>query len=178
MNEIYASGTSGGWSETYIGPDGGQYYIIEVNAKNEIRILRYDVIADTFLYSTVLHSVGDPEQFDYKTADLMQNSELPTFAEEAVITTTKLNKRTASFIFPQAITSAGVRYYRCEVYKEGVLVSTVYRLSDSHIQPTPTELELPISGLERNTEYTLYIIPVNSYGREGVPLTTTFSTAP
>ena len=176
--EIYANGNTGGWSDSYIGPDGGQYYIIEVNAKNEIRILRYDVIADTFLYSTVLGSVGDPEKFDYKTAELKENSELPAFPQDAVIVPVKLNKRTASFTFPQATTTAGVRYYRCEVYQEGALVTTVYRMSDSHLQPTPAELELPVSGLERNTDYVLKIIPVNSYGREGEPLTLEFSTAP
>ena len=66
--------------------------------------------------------------------------------------------------------------YRCEIRQNGVLVNTVYRLDDGFLFPAPETLNLPISGLEPETEYSVRIVPVTAWGNEGQALCFTFTT--
>ena len=174
---VYPTDAEGGWNTTGGGrADGGQYYIVEVDASNRIRVQAFDVTTGQSVIEPILiEKVGYSAHFTYTNA--RKNSEtLPAFAADATVTTVAVNAENATFRFPRTAGDTYVQHYRCEVYCGNVRVATVYRLDDGFLFPAPETLTLPLTGLVPETTYTVRIIPVTAWANEGQPLTFTFTT--
>ncbi|MBP3397279.1 MAG: metallophosphoesterase [Clostridia bacterium] len=174
---IFPTDAEGGWSSTSSGrADGGQYYIVEIDAKNRILVQAFDIVTGTAVIEPILlEEVGDPTKFTY-TSDRSYKEEKPAFAKDAEVKQLALSTVYAKFSFPRTANGTYVQNYRCEVYTAGKLVKTVYRLDCGFLFPAPETLSLPIVGLQANTQYEVKIIPVSAWGNEGDPLTFRFTT--
>ena len=175
--KIYPTDDKGGWAARNAGrADGGQYYVVEVDAKNRLRVTAYDIMTDQAVIEPILiEEVGAPDAFTY--TDARRNNETPpVFAEGATVTAVRVTAYAASFIFPRTTGETYVQNYRCEISRDGVLVSTVYRLDDGFLFPAPKTLTLSFGGLLPDTAYTVRIVPVTAWGNEGEPLCFTFAT--
>ena len=176
-DEVYPTDAEGGWNTTGGGrADGGQYYIVEVDASNRIRVQAFDVTTGQSVITPILiEKVGYPAAFTYTNAR-KNNETLPAFAADATVQTVAVNAGNATFRFPRTAGDTYVQHYRCEVYCGNVRVATVYRLDDGFLFPAPEVLTLPLTGLVPETTYTVRIIPVTAWANEGEPLTFTFTT--
>ena len=175
---IFPTDDQGGWSARNAGrADGGQYYVVEVGAEDRLRVTAYDIMTDQAVIEPILiGSVGDPDAFTY--TDARRDSEIPpVFAEGATVTTVRVTAHAASFLFPRTTGATYVQNYRCEISRDGVLVSTVYRLDDGFLFPAPETLTLSFGGLLPESTYAVRIVPVTAWGNEGEPLCFTFTTA-
>ena len=175
--KLYYTDDKGGWSASNPGrDDSGQYYIVEVDANNRILVKAFDVRTGQSIMTPILiEQVGDPTAFTY-TDTRAQTETPPVFAEGAAATPVRITATGAVFRFPRTTGETYVQNYRCEVYCNDTLISTVYRLDDGFLFPAPETLILPLSDLLPNTAYRVHIVPVTAWGNEGEPLRFTFTT--
>ena len=176
-DEVYPTDAEGGYNTTGGGrADGGQYYVVEVDANSRILVQAFDVTTGQAVIEPILiEKVGYPAAFTY--TDARKNSETPpAFAQDATVTTVAVNGNNATFRFPRTTGDTYVQHYRCEVCIGNIPVATVYRLDCGFLFPAPETLTLPLTDLIPETEYTVRIIPVTAWANEGELLTFTFTT--
>lgn len=178
---VFAKDAFGAWTydefpEDYLF-DPGKYYIVEVNAANRVLVRAFDVgTGNEVIEPIFLSSVGDPSRFAY-TDDRATAEASPRFAPDAEVTPITVSAFSATFSFPRTVSGGYVQNYRCEVKNgEGQLIDTVYRLDCGFLFPAPESLKLPLSNLTPETDYTVSIVPVTTWGNEGEPLEFVFST--
>ena len=174
---IFPIDREGGYAEKSSGiRDAAQFYFVEVDANHAIKIQGYDLLSDTFMMEPyLLRTVGDPSRFQYTDARA-ETSEQPVFPEGAAIEPINVNVFGMYLRFPQAVCRDNVQHYRCELYKKGELVDTVYRLSCTFFRPVPETLTAIFDDVYANQEYTVKIYAVNSWGKASDPLVATFQT--
>lgn len=153
--------------------DMAEFYIVEVDKYNAIRVLGYDLISDSFFMDPILlRSVGDPSTFRY-TKDRAESSEKPYFDKDAAAVEESRTADTVTFRFPQAHSKDVVQNYRCELYLGDKLVQTEYRLACTFYTPAPETLTMP-AQLAGSGHYTLKIFGVNAFAVAGEPLVVEF----
>ncbi|MBQ8230131.1 MAG: metallophosphoesterase [Clostridia bacterium] len=157
--------------------NGNMYYICEISENHEMRILRYDAINEgVYGEPYYLDSFGDPTGFEYTSAR-SEASEAPAFAASAAVVAGNCTDTSIQLTFPQAACKDVVQNYRIEVYNGSTLAATEYKLSRSFLGAAmPQTLTATVDGLTANTEYTVKVFPVNSWGKAGEPLTGTATT--
>lgn len=171
----------GGWeaSSTEHGPrNGNMYYMCEIDANNVMRIYIYDAINDEiFGEPYVLDSFDDPTGFDYTNAR-QENSEAPKFATDDQITVVSNNYHEVEITYPQATCKDLVQNYRVDVYLGNKLTKSEYSMSRFYLGSSmPETITTKITGLLPSVEYTLKVVPVSCWGKEGTPLITEITTS-
>lgn len=175
-SDIYPSDHMGGYSREHNHRDAAQYCIVEVNRNNAIRIKGYDLISDTFISEYNIPSVGNTNEFIYKT-DRKNTSPAPVFSPSAEINLKGTRTDAAVFEIEQASCIDPVQHYRFDVYDvNNKLISTEYTLSDTFYLPTPTTLRCVVKGLQNGTAYIVKCFAVNCWEKESQPLTLRFKT--
>lgn len=158
--------------------NAGLYYMVEVNNKNEIRLVLYNIYTKSVQQVIDIGSVGDPTKFTH-TDDRKNTAEAPVFPEGAAITPQVIGRTSAVLRIPQASCAAGVNNYRVELYNGNQRISTTYRLSCNFLgNAMPATVAAPLGKLSTFTTYTVKVFPVNSWGKAGEPLTYEFTTLP
>ena len=174
-----ATDYEGGWgflTDATVIPDGGAYYIVEVSADNSLLIHGYDVDGEAFCMEPIfIPSVGDRTEFIY-TDDRKKDAETPVFGETAAMTVDAVSTASITVTFPQAACRDLVNHYRAELYLGSDLLSNKYILSGMAQTPVPTTRTVIFSGLTPDTAYTVKVIPVSSYAKEGEALTVSAAT--
>ncbi|MBR2330315.1 MAG: metallophosphoesterase, partial [Clostridia bacterium] len=158
--------------------DGGLYYICEIDANNVMRIHVYDLFSDSvFGEPIILDSFGDTSGFDY-TADRETKSVAPEFATTDEITVEKNAFNRTDITFPQATGDDLVENYRIEIYQNGELFKTEYRLSGVvYGNAMPEKMSVTLAGLSPATTYTLKVYAINYWLKVSAPLVKEFTTA-
>ncbi|MCQ2472423.1 MAG: metallophosphoesterase [Clostridia bacterium] len=175
---VYPSDNYGGYAGSRNHRDAAQYYIVEVDNNNAIRVKGYDLLSDTFICEYNIPSVGNVNEFVYTDARKSQSTP-PQFDPSATITLKGARADAAVFQIPQAKSFGDdvVQHYRFDVYdKANNLVSTEYALSDTFFFPAPETIRCVVSGLQKSTDYYVKCYAVNCWGKESAPLTLNFST--
>ena len=164
--------------EEHAARDGGLYYICEVDANNVLRITVYDTFTDSvFGEPMYFDSFGDPTGFDY-TANRKADSKKPSFAADTQVSIATDKPTKTTLLFPQAGGEELVQNYRVEVYQNGTLVKTEYRLSGCHYGNAMKEtMKVVLAGLAPATTYTAKIYAVTYWGKESKPIEKQFTTA-
>ena len=173
---IFPTDDEGSWAEKKSGErDAAQFYIVEVDANNAIKIQGYDLLSDTFMIEPyLLRTVGNPAEFKYTDARA-EASEVPVFDDDATIEPVNITAFGVKLKFPQATCKDNVQHYRCELYLNGELKETVYRLSCTFFRPTPEELTTTFTKVYAGKEYTVKIYAVNSWAKDSEPLVGTIT---
>lgn len=176
-DKIFPTDAEGGWSSSSAGrADGGQYYIVEIDAQNRLLIRAFDIVSGTEAMTPILlEELGNADKFTY-TDKRAETEKAPAFATDATVELISSAATFAKFRFPRATNGAYVQSYRCEVYAGTRLVNTVYRLDCGFLFPAPDTITLPLTHLLPDTTYLIKVYPVSAWANEGEPLIFDFKT--
>jgi len=156
--------------------NAGLYYMVEVNNKNEIRLVLYNIYTKSVQQVIDIGGVGDPSKFTFTDAR-REASDVPVFPAGAEITAQVIARTSAILRIPQATCEVGVNNYRVELYRSGQKVSTTYRLSCNFLgSAMPDTVAAPLDKLATMATYTVKVYPVSAWGKEGLPLSYEFTT--
>ncbi|MCR4616100.1 MAG: metallophosphoesterase [Clostridiales bacterium] len=173
-------------------PDGcentAQFLIVEVDAKNRVRIQPYNLITDDFFRTPAnnddpdkqliwqIDNVTDPSEFAY-TSTRKKTCGLPWFDNDAAVTVEQ-NGDKATVSFPQAIDDFCPYGYRISLYdkaspKKPVKENEIY--SEFYLEPMPETLNYTFGDLIGGKTYTVKVTPLSVWGEAGAPISTDFT---
>ena len=153
------------------GSDAAWYYVVEADASGAVRIVGYDLDAETEIVRYGIRTPSDPSSFRYNTKERIAASEPPVFQEGAKLTVSDIGQRGFTISFPAASSDDNVQHYRIELILNGKVVRTQYLLSCTFYRNPPTGFTEPFSGLVKNASYTVRVTAVNSFSKRSDPLT-------
>lgn len=170
-------GTEGSWVLGHKkNKDGGEFYLVEVDAKGAVMIIAYDVNADAEICRYYIRTPSDPSTFRY-TNDRIAASQPPVFPADATATVSNVLYNGFDLSFPQATCDDLVESYRVEVYSGEDLVNTTILTSCFYLSPKPTTMVAKVRGLQASTAHTVKVYAVNAYNKScATPLTATVTT--
>lgn len=171
-------GTDGSWVLGHKrNKDGGEFYLVEVDASGAVMIIAYDVNADAEVNRYYIRKPSDPSTFRY-TNDRIAASQAPVFPADASATVSNVLYNGFDLSFPQAACDDMVESYRVEVYSGEDLVNTTILTSCFYLSPRPTTMVAKVRGLQASTAHTVKVYAVNAYNKDcAQPLTATVTTA-
>lgn len=165
--------------------NAAQYYIIEVDAENRVRILPYNILTNDF-FRTPSNADDDGEQliyyidkpsdsntFRYKNRD--KTAEKPYFAEGAALKISDIREKSAKLTIPQAIDKQCMYSYEI-VCKSEKQTKTFNYFAEYYFEPLAKEQTFDLTSLSQNTEYQVSVYPVNCFGKKGDAITLKFTT--
>ncbi len=181
--EMAAGMTDGVFPEGY--KEAAQFYIVEVDAQNHVRILPYNILTEDF-FRTPANTDGEeevlvydilspakPATFAYK--DRERTAEAPYFAEGAAIEILSVGENTVELTVPAAYDAQCLYSYHM-VFESASGTVEYDAFYDFYREPMPAEMAYTAKGLRDNTAYTLTIYPVNCFGVRGEGITATVQT--
>ena len=149
---------------------GAMYYIVEVDADNNIRLKIYDLLTESFYGEPIIFKVGEGN-LDTFTPEREDKSIAPVFGENAKIDviSSEYNYPVISFSTPTA--GDLVQYYRIELWSGGnEPARVIYRLGGMHnAAKSPKSATAPLRGTDPG-EYTIKIYAFNCWGKESLPI--------
>ena len=170
--------------------NAAQYYIIEVDAENRVRILPYNLLTDDF-FKTPANTDAPEKQLVYAidkptdtssflyTKARYKNAEKPYFADGAELSVSDVTTSGAQITVPTALDGSCLYSYRivCTPADGSDGRSAEFRYyAEYYFEPMPASQQLAVSGLNDGVEYTVSVYPVNIWNVEGEALTTTVTT--
>ncbi len=151
------------------------FMIMELDAKNRLRIQYYNADTDTFVGSPVIiDSIGKTEDFTF-TSNRKDNSVVPAFS--SALSVRSLSATSVIVNVPNAACDDYVANYKIELYKDGTLVDKIYRLACQNQLPLPIEITASFSDLTPNTDYEVKAYAYNAYGKVSEPISLSVKTA-
>lgn len=171
-------GTDGSWVLGHKkNKDGGEFYLVQVDAKGAVMIIAYDVNADAEICRYYIRTPSDPTTFRYTNARIAA-SQAPVFPANATAAVSNILYNGFDLTFPQASCEDMVESYRVEVYSGEELVNTTILTSCFYLTPQPTTMVAKVRGLQASTTHTVKVFAVNAYNKDCTqPLTATVTTA-
>ena len=166
--------------------NAAQYYIVEADAENRVRVLPYDILTDDFFKTPsntddpdkqliyVIDKPSDPSTWLY-TPDRGESVAPPYFAPDAALTVSDVTDSQASFTHPQAFSDACVYGYRLALKSDKSNQEIKY-FSEYYFEPMPETLTQLMSGLADDCDYTAELYPIDCWGHEGEPIRAEFRT--
>ena len=167
--------------------DAAQYYIVEIDAENRVRVMPYNLLTDSFFKTPsntddpeeqliyYIDSEKDPSLFRY--ADRAASADTPYFAPNAALTITNITYDGALLTIPQAFDGECIYSYEIECTSTGGKKFTYACFSEFYFEPMPETVSFTLAELEAGTTYTVSVTPVDCYGKKGTPINTSFTTA-
>ena len=156
--------------------DGGEFYLVEVDATGAVQIIAYDINADKEIRRYYIRTPSDPASFLY-TDKRIAASAAPEFEADATATVSNIQFNGFDLSFPQATCADLVESYRIEVYHGNVLVNTTVLTSCFYMDPLPTTMVAHVRGVPADTALTVKVFAVNAYNKDcATPLTATVTT--
>lgn len=142
--------------------DASQFLICEVDAKGAVKVMPYDVAKHGFVgNSYLIHPFTAVSDFDYTSARKYE-SVTPEF-NKGRFANIEVGKLSADF---DIYNTPDAQNYRCELYRNDTLMRTVYRVSNTWMPEQPKTFNLRFDLLLPNTDYSLRVYAVNSWGKE------------
>ena len=161
-------------SETEI-RNAGLYYFVEIDAAHQMRLVIYNLYTDAV--EKIVWLGGATERQIGTFESRKEAAEAPVFDNGAQLSPILIDKTRALISIPQASCEDGVSNYRVHLYHDNTLLGVTYRLSCNHLGAAmPTSIPAPLDNLQPATTYTVKVIPIGCWGKEGKPLTYTFTT--
>lgn len=151
---------------------GAMYYIVEVDAENNIRLQIYDILTESLYGEPITFKVGadEPEVF---TPDRAERSIAPIFPEDAIIETASSDYNSPAIKFTAPTGGDLTQYYRVELTREGESEPTLilYRLAAMHNAAMHREdFSVTVRGHRESGKYNVRIYAFNCWGKESLPI--------
>ncbi len=163
--------------------NAAQFYIVEVDAENHVRLLPYNLLTDDF-FKTPSNLDDEDEQLIYyidcptdkstfRYAD--RKSEKPFFGDDAEITLSGVTFSGVNVSFPQAYDDDCIYSYKI-VCKSDKDKKEFNYFSEYYYEPLVKSLSFSLNGLKSDREYTVEIYPIDCFDNVGEPITSKFTT--
>lgn len=164
-----------------------QYYIVEVDANNVVKIQPYNILTDDFFRTPsntddaseqlvyYIEKPSDASSFAY-TSKRKDTAAAPYFSSDAEITVSGVSYTKAKITVPQAFDDSCIYSYTLTLSTGGKVEKTYKYFSEYYFEPIPDTVSYTVSSLKSGTEYEVSVTPVNAWGIEGEPIKTTFRT--
>ncbi len=183
-----------------------QAMLVEVNGA-EVTVRRFDYVDKKYIGEPYVFTAGAPAVAAYTKAgrEAAKTSEVnkPYFDADDKITVSDIKSNTVKISFPEGkkdgesadgLQDSYIHYYRVKVTDKetGSVVKSYNMLGNYFINSVDTvnyadpkypairktlDRELSITGLSRNTEYTVTVTPESALGQQGTALTADFVTS-
>ncbi len=164
-----------------------QFHIVEVDAQNRVRIMPYNLTADSFFkepgsYSDeqliyYVDNAADRSSYIYTPARYA-TADVPIFPEDSQISFSDITGESALINFTQALDGECTHHYAIKLYINGIIKKTYNIWSEYYFEPMPDNLTYKMEGLKAGKTYDVKITAYDSYGMASqLPLTGTFTTA-
>ncbi len=166
--------------------EAAQFYIVEVDEKNHVRILPYNILTDSFFKTpsplddenaTIIYDIvtpSDPDSFTY--ANREETAEAPYFAEGAEVEVISSDTNTVTVKVPTALDRQCLYGYDFVLESENGSKVEYKAFYQFYIEPLPSEMTYTVKGLKDSTTYTLTVYPVNCFDKRGEGIKTTVTT--
>ena len=168
-----ASGMSTG-TKPVNGDQAAQFYIVEVNKDNQVRVLPYNLLTDDFFKTAdgskqLVYQIDDlKDKSTWKYTDARKDaSKAPYFEEGAQVTVGSVNKFSASITIPQASDDDCVYSYNVICTSTTGVKKEYNYFSEYYFEPMPETLTFSLPALEADTDYTVEVYPVDVFGNKG-----------
>lgn len=165
--------------------NAAQYYIIEVDENNLVRIMPYNLLTGDFFKTPsntddddnyLVYYIDIPSgERNYRISDRLKAADIPAFDGDAEISVSQITENTAFISFPQAKDNDCVYSYEIVCASEKGNITFKY-FSEYYFEPMPQTLSFRLSGFKPKTEYMVSIYPVDCYGKKGSAITASFTT--
>lgn len=154
-----------------------QFYIVEVNNDNSVRIKLYDVITESFFdMEYFIEDPSDKTTFKYKN-DRAKDADKPVFPDGATVTVGNVGNENVTLTIPQATDGENIHSYRFDFYANDKLDVSASIWSEFYFKNMPETLTQEFGGLVEGTDYTVKVTAIDSWGKESEkPITATFKT--
>lgn len=167
--------------------DNAQTAVVEVNG-SVVTVKNYDLRAGQWINQTwkwdVQEALKNPRRNFPFTDRRARQTAGPVWPANSAVSVSEIADDTAKVSFPQAVPAPNgvqdiVHIYRYQVFNKatGVKVSDFKQWSGFYILPLPATRGQRVTGLTGNTEYEVRVTPLNTWGKAGLPISTTFKTA-
>ena len=166
--------------------NAAQYYIVEADAEGRVLIQPYNLLTDDFFKTPSntddpdtqlrywIEKPSDPSTFLY-TPDRGETASAPYFEEGSEIALDKITESSVTVTVPQAKDDQCIYSYRLVAETEGHRKEVKY-FSEYYFEPMPETVSCQVKGLHDGKTYTVSVYPVNAWGVEGEPITSSFET--
>lgn len=156
--------------------DEAQYWIVEVDASNRVRLIGIDLEEEKILVEYILDNPADPANRDYTPEKQAERSKAPAFDDDAAVTAkTSLGKTSLTFDAAQSTDGTPVYLYRITVADaEGNEVYNDWLLPNYYSATVDATNTVELGKLAKG-EYTVTITAETSYGVKSAPLEASFS---
>lgn len=165
-----------------------QFYIVEYDANNAVRVMPYNLITDDFFKTPSQLDAEDKQLIYYidkptdkstflYTDERANKSAVPYFPENCTIEVTSRATTRVKIKFSQALDDDCIYSYKLVCTPEGGGNEVEYKLfSEYYFEPIPYTLEALVTGLKSGTTYTVKLIAYDVYGKSCEGKTFTFKT--
>ncbi len=166
--------------------NAAQYYIVEADAEGRVLIQPYNLLTDDFFKTPSntddpdtqlrywIEKPSDPSTFLY-TPDRGKTAAAPYFEEGNEIALDKITESSVTVTVPQAKDDQCIYSYRLVAETDGHRKEVKY-FSEYYFEPMPETVSCQVKGLHDGKTYTVSVYPVNAWGVEGEPITSSFET--
>ncbi|MBQ6021823.1 MAG: metallophosphoesterase [Clostridia bacterium] len=170
--------------------NAAQYFIVEVDAANRVRLQPYNILTEDFMKTPattddpekqlvyLVHSPADASNYVYTSAR-RKTASTPYFEAGDAVTVTGATADSVTLSFPQAEDDICVYGYRITLkdakHPLKKIVKEIY--SEYYFEPIPETLSCTVTGLAAGTTYSVSVTPLNVWLTEGEPITCSVSTA-
>ncbi len=138
-----------------------QNYVVEMGANNVMRVRCWDILQEKFVGETWTVESWDKEDFLY-TEDRFAEGDL-FFAESATVSTTSVGAYEATVSFdPVPQESLTARIYKVVVTDGAGKEACVRYVSNDYFNEPTEPIEVEVSGLVPQTQYTVSVTALNS----------------
>ena len=166
--------------------NAAQYYIVEADAEGRVLIQPYNLLTDDFFKTPSntddpdtqlrywIEKPSDPSTFLYTPAR-GETASAPYFEEGSEIALDKITESSVTVTVPQAKDAQCIYSYRLVAETDGHRKEVKY-FSEYYFEPMPETVSCQVKGLHDGKTYTVSVYPVNAWGVEGEPITSSFET--
>jgi len=165
--------------------NAAQFYIIEVDENNSVRIMPYNLLTDDFFKNPAsgvdsqlvyyIPKPSDPSTFLY-TGLRAEFAPTPHFPEGAKVTADKITSHGAQLTFPTALDASCIYGYRAICIAEDGTRTEQSFYARYYIEPMREKQRIQLEGLESSTDYTVMLYPINVWYKVGEPITVKLTT--
>lgn len=178
-DSIFPSNAYGEWSTERVGDnrDAAQFQIVEVDESGNIKLIGYDMLANSELFVRYLDNPASASN-RAKNSTKEKRSTKPFFNQGQKLIVNNITSTDFELTIPQADgDETPVESYKVEIFQNNELIKTEYVLSGYIYYPISDFVTCDISDLQPTTEYTVKVYAVNCYNKQSAPLTITVNTS-
>ena len=150
--------------------ESGSFWICEADAQGNIRLKLYDIVSHRFFKKNDYYftDITQKSKHLYNWNNLKSLDTAPVFPSDAAISTGKDDEGNTLIVFPDAECRWNAEDYKITVKSGNKEVFAETVVSD-YVRADSTEMRVNIGKVE-NGEYSVKIIPVSPYAKEGKAL--------